>query len=382
MGNMFDNLGKGLNDFTKQAGKIAGNIGDTAGKITKDVAKGAGKLAGDAGKMTAAVAGSVAQSAAVASGEVSKAADSMAKGTVSIAKNVKDSADKVDLFNSKLRAKAVEDYNNAVERYENVADDLAKSTQALYDLRKIAIVHVKYVEQHINQLANTPKEFAVELHKVNTEVTTFENKEDEIKEAEKQAKAAEGGSGAGATLSALGIAVATMGPTAAMGVATTFGVASTGTAISALSGAAANSAALAWLGGGALAAGGGGMSAGTAFLGVARPVGWSIDGMAGATAIGSGIYANHKNKETADKLLLERQNVEVLIRKFNVKNAEVAALTEATQTQIDGVQRANAAVTGADYSQFSHEEKMQAGLLVNMTLTLAQMINKELELDD
>ena len=221
MGNMFDNLGKGLNDFTKQAGKIAGNIGDTAGKITKDVAKGAGKLAGDAGKMTAAVAGSVAQSAAVASGEVSKAADSMAKGTVSIAKNVKDSADKVDLFNSKLRAKAVEDYNNAVERYENVADDLAKSTQALYDLRKIAIVHVKYVEQHINQLANTPKEFAVELHKINTEVTTFENKEDEIKEAEKQAKAAEGGSGAGATLSALGIAVATMGPTAAMGVATT-----------------------------------------------------------------------------------------------------------------------------------------------------------------
>lgn len=365
MGNMFDNLGKGLNDFTKQAGKIAGNIGDTAGKITKDVAKGAGKiandagkLAGDAGKMTAAVAGSVAQSAAVASGEVSKAADSMAKGTVSIAKNVKDSADKVDLFNSKLRAKAVEDYNNAVERYENVADDLAKSTQALYDLRKIAIVHVKYVEQHINQLANTPKEFAVELHKINTEVTTFENKEDEIKEAEKQAKAAEGGSGAGATLSALGIAVATMGPTAAMGVATTFGVASTGTAISALSGAAANSAALAWLGGGALAAGGGGMSAGTAFLGLAGPVGWTIAGVAGAAAIGSGIYANHKNKETADKLLLERQNVEVLIRKFNAKNAEVAALTEATQTQIDGVQRANAAVTGADYSQFSHEEKM------------------------
>ena len=40
------------------------------------------------------------------------------------------------------------------------------------DLRKIAIVHVKYVEQHINQLANTPKEFAVELHKINTEVTT------------------------------------------------------------------------------------------------------------------------------------------------------------------------------------------------------------------
>ncbi|ABY36512.1 MAG TPA: hypothetical protein DEF43_17745 [Chloroflexus aurantiacus] len=47
----------------------------------------------------------------------------------------------------------------------------------------------------------------------------------------------------------------------------TLGVASTGTAISTLSGAAATNATLAWLGGGALAAGGGGMALGTAVLG-------------------------------------------------------------------------------------------------------------------
>ncbi|MFZ3499116.1 hypothetical protein ACODT5_38900 [Streptomyces sp. 5.8] len=45
-----------------------------------------------------------------------------------------------------------------------------------------------------------------------------------------------------------------------------FAAASTGTAISALSGAAATSATLAWLGGGSLAAGGGGVAAGTAVL--------------------------------------------------------------------------------------------------------------------
>lgn len=45
------------------------------------------------------------------------------------------------------------------------------------------------------------------------------------------------------------------------------GTASTGTAIGTLSGAAAESAALAWLGGGALAAGGGGIALGTAVLG-------------------------------------------------------------------------------------------------------------------
>ena len=51
--------------------------------------------------------------------------------------------------------------------------------------------------------------------------------------------------------------------------ASIFGVASTGTAIATLSGAAATNATLAFLGGGALAAGGGGMIAGTAVLGVA-----------------------------------------------------------------------------------------------------------------
>ncbi len=53
----------------------------------------------------------------------------------------------------------------------------------------------------------------------------------------------------------------------ATALATSVGVASTGTAISGLSGAAASSATLAWLGGGSLAAGGGGMALGTVVLG-------------------------------------------------------------------------------------------------------------------
>ena len=85
---------------------------------------------------------------------------------------------------------------------------------------------------------------------------------------------------AGAAGAGLGVGVAALGPTAAMSIATTFGVASTGTAISTLGGAAATNAALAWLGGGALAAGGGGMAGGTALLALAGPVGWSIAGVA------------------------------------------------------------------------------------------------------
>ena len=53
----------------------------------------------------------------------------------------------------------------------------------------------------------------------------------------------------------------------AMGLATSVGVASTGTLIGSLSGAAAWNATLAWLGGGSLAAGGGGMALGSVVLG-------------------------------------------------------------------------------------------------------------------
>ena len=286
------------------------------------------------------------------------------------------------MFNAKLRKNAIDNYNAAVERYEKVANDLGENTNVLYKEREKALKLVKLIEERINQLANTPKEFRITLQKVEIEVENFKTKQQEIKKAEVEAKAAAGSSGAGATLSALGVAVATMGPTAAMGIATTFGVASTGTAISTLSGAAATNAALAWLGGGALAAGGGGMSAGSAFLALAGPVGWTIAGVMLAGSVGSGLFASHKNKETANKLIVERENLEKIIRKFNTMNSEVKALVETTNTQITGVTKAEKALIGSDYSQFSKDEKIQAGLLVNSTLTLAQLINKELKLDD
>jgi hypothetical protein len=53
----------------------------------------------------------------------------------------------------------------------------------------------------------------------------------------------------------------------AVGLISLFGTASTGAAISGLAGAAATNATLAWLGGGALATGGGGMALGSVILG-------------------------------------------------------------------------------------------------------------------
>lgn len=285
------------------------------------------------------------------------------------------------MFNSRLRKDAIQEYNTAVNNYKKVVEDLGENTNTLYKEREKALKLVKLIEERINQLANTPKEFEASLQKIEIEVENFKTKQKEIKKAEIEAKTAAGGSGAGATLSALGVAVATMGPTAAMGIATTFGVASTGTAISTLSGAAATNAALAWLGGGALAAGGGGISAGSALIGLAGPVGWTIAGVMFAGSLASGLYASNKNKETARSLNADRRHIEKTIRKVNNMNVEVNELLGVTRTQVNGVIKAEKELLGNDFKKFSSDQKAQAGMLVNSTLSLAQLINKELNLD-
>ena len=161
-----------------------------------------------------------------------------------------------------------------------------------------------------------------------------------------------------------GVAVATLGPSAAMGIATTFGVASTGTAISTLSGAAATNAALAWLGGGALAAGGGGMAAGKLLLFFAGPVGWSI---AGVSLIASGIALT---KAIGDKKRLE--NLFTLISTRDTKTYELAIieLNERTIRMAKEMSNLNYACNrirsfGTDYNSMTEQQQFELGTYVN-----------------
>ncbi len=107
---------------------------------------------------------------------------------------------------------------------------------------------------------------------------------------------------------AAGTAGSVAGAAAGAGVvalATAYGTAGTGVAISSLSGAAANSAALAWLGGGTAAAGGGGTAVGAAVIGGVIVI--------AAVVVGVAIYwgyaehddaePNRRHKLTSDYLL-------------------------------------------------------------------------------
>lgn len=113
-----------------------------------------------------------------------------------------------------------------------------------------------------------------------------------------------------------GVGVATMAPTGLLAIATTFGTASTGTAISSLSGAAATNAALAWLGGGAVAAGGGGMFAGNLLLTLAGPVGW---GIAAVSVIGGGLFLRKKNKAAIQSAYQEEARILEQTNELKVK---------------------------------------------------------------
>ncbi len=164
-----------------------------------------------------------------------------------------------------------------------------------------------------------------------------------------------------------------MGPTAAMGIATTFGVASTGTAISTLSGAAATNAALAWLGGGALAAGGGGMAAGEAFLTLAGPVGWAI---AGVALVASGImfWRSSSKKKRIEEIF-------TLISKRDVKSYKLAVVELSERiTRIDEESKLlrDAIVKvksfGTDYDAMTEAQQYELGAYVNLMLSSTQLL--------
>lgn len=277
------------------------------------------------------------------------------------------------MLNSKVKKEAVAEYERASKEYAKMGERVQANAVNLLERRKQSAASIKKIETYINSIANTPKEFDSSIEEVNIHLEKFRSILD-IKYDEVKANQISGGiAGAGA---AVGVGVAALGPTAAMAAATTFGVASTGTAISALSGAAATNAALAWIGGGAVAAGGGGMVAGNAFLALAGPVGWAIGGTA---IVGGALFANKKNKEIAIKAYKETVNVIKNMKVLEAANIEITELFTLTGEHNSNLNTQLTLLNHApnDYQKFTIEQKKEIGSLVHNTLSLSKLINKK-----
>ena len=191
------------------------------------------------------------------------------------------------MFSSGYKKQALKECEKAGETYKKEYDNTIKNSSKLYSNKQEARKILEGVEEYVNLLANKPKEFEKTIKEVSIRRKAFEKEVRQLKIEAKEADKVGKGIVGGGLLAGAGVAA--FGPTAAMGIATTFGTASTGTAIATLAGAAQTNAALAWLGGGALAAGGTGVAGGEAFLAMAGPVGWAIGGFA---LVGGGLLAN------------------------------------------------------------------------------------------
>lgn len=280
----------------------------------------------------------------------------------------------MNMLNSDLKKAALNKLKEVSERYASLGKKVNEDAVNLLTERKKASTLIKLIEDYINLLVNTPKDFEKKVKEIKINIDKF-SAILEIEYDEKRANKIVGGiSGAGVLA---GAGVAAFGPTAAMAIATTFGTASTGTAISALSGAAATNAALAWLGGGALTAGGGGMAAGSALLGLAGPLGWAIGGSA---LIGGAVLANKKNKKIAVKAQQEMIEIEKQIAILQGVRTEISQLIQLTNEHVHGIHKQYYSLSQtapSDYRLFTDEQKLEIGALVNNTLSLSKLINKQ-----
>ena len=281
-----------------------------------------------------------------------------------------------EMLNSSARREAVQALEAAVAEHAALRQRTTAASEGLFDQRRrTADEVIVRVEDYVNRLAHSPKEFDKSVESYRVEAGRFNDRVHRLElEAARSAKV---GSATGTAGAVAGVGVAALGPSAALAVATTFGAASTGTAISTLSGAAATNAALAWLGGGALAAGGGGVAAGNALLALAGPVGWTV---AGVSLVGAAAYLRTRNAKHAKEAAQRRIEVEAEIRSLRAAEAEIARIATSIRGHAHGC-LADLDWLGenapADYREFADAHKERLAALVNHIRSLGMLLKTQ-----
>ena len=230
------------------------------------------------------------------------------------------------------------------------------------------------IQEKFDMIQNIPNEEKIryeELKQIRLnwkkQVDEITKKYEEIKKEGSNVAGGVAGVGVGA-----GVAVATLGPGVAMGIATVFGVASTGTAVSALSGAAAANAALG-LGGGALAAGGGGMAAGEAFLALMGPIGLAIAGF-GIIAGGFLFWKNKNDKKCLEDLLTRISNgdlkpFELAIDDLNHRIKQIENGNVELKVAIRVIPN-----LGLDYNKMTEEQQQELKKYIHLMALCTQLL--------
>lgn len=184
----------------------------------------------------------------------------------------------------------------------------------------------------------------------------------------------------------LGSGIAGIGAGALLGWGTYGGVmalgsASTGAAIAGLSGAAATNATLAWLGGGAIAAGGGGMALGTMVLGgiVAGPALLVAGGIFSSKAKEK-LHKAYSNLAKAEKIESDIENGVVELEHIKATANQVTNLLKKIRrySNIANTELIRITMSKTDWNVFTQEEKNSVAAAVKQAQLLKKIIDTPL----
>lgn len=282
------------------------------------------------------------------------------------------------MLNGDLKKKALDRLEKAKYGYEEWSRKVVLGSTALFEIREFCSERlIRDVESYFTSIKNKPVEFEKEFAEYKARFSSFERMVQDLRDRADGVDVKAGGVAGAGVAGAVGVVM--FAPTAAMAVATTFGVASTGTAISALTGAAATNAALAWLGGGALAVGGGGMAAGNAMLALAGPIGWAIGGTA---LVGSALYARNQNEKVAEEALKHARQIESQNAILCAADNEITSLISLTHTHKRGIESMLTSLAEHSEKNFKAMSEEQINLIIalkNNVEALSKLIQKKVD---
>lgn len=377
-----DDAGAAARQAADQIGKAWNKVTDIGKEDIADAASAAGHAAAEAGRKIArfdygGAMGRAARRAKEAAQGVD--ADTFRAGRHSIAKLGKTASGIQGIQNRREAAEikqVSEEYASAAEAlteerrvqlHERIEEFGALRLEALHETLGRFLVILKALKQH-----NRVKEYEL-LAGLGIDTQTLDDMgtlDMTVSESLRNTAA----TGALALTAILGT------PALVSGAVGAFAAASTGTAISSLSGAAASNAILAWLGGGSLATGGGGMAAGAVVMS-----GITVGATAGVTLLAAGILiSTHYAKKLTDAKTYQKDVALAVVSLENawlVMDGIVRRLDELTtvtnelwQRLTPLLDRLEELVPVFDAADVSHAEVFnQCGLLVKTMVELAQV---------
>ncbi len=305
-----------------------------------------------------------------------KATETVRRATRITSTHIVDQAGNAKRKVEKLTVKTPDPYDEAVAEYNGVFTAMSDKGVSLLGQRERSTDLIELIAMLVNSIANTPKTFETDFDEIVLDKKDFLQSEEFAQRDLEAARQSAAGVGAGFTA---GATVAGMAPTAAIWVATTFGTASTGTAISTLSGAAATNATLAWLGGGALAAGGGGTGAGGALLALAGPIGWTIAGATLLTSIALFTKKKFENREAKEDALTAVKKNTALVRSMDAQIEVLLKETTSLREALVTLYAECIVFFNADFPALADADQSRLAILVNNTKSCAALLSKHLK---